>query len=112
MDYSQFFNMIPEATLVAILIIIFLADLIMKGEKKVSSLALLMNVLLVVQVAVCFMAGPSSAFGGLYVTTEAANVMKIILTAGTFIVSVMAQPEITAVHIVILVSRYHLVFSV
>lgn len=92
MDYSQFFNMIPEATLVAILIIIFLADLIMKGEKKVSSLALLMNVLLVVQVAVCFMAGPSSAFGGLYVTTEAANVMKIILTAGTFIVSVMAQP--------------------
>ena len=54
MDYSQFFNMIPEATLVAILIIIFLADLIMKVEKKVSSLALLMNVLLVVQGATRF----------------------------------------------------------
>ena len=92
MDYSQFFNMIPEATLVAILIIVFLADLIMKGEKKVASLALLMDVLLVVQVAVCFMAGPASAFGGIYVTTEAANVMKVILTAGTFIVCIMAQP--------------------
>ena len=92
MDYSQFFYMIPEATLVAILIIVFLADLIMKGEKKVASLALLMDVLLVVQVAVCFMAGPASAFGGIYVTTEAANVMKVILTAGTFIVCIMAQP--------------------
>ena len=91
MDYSQFFNMIPEATLVAILVIVFLADLIMKGEKKVASLALLMDVLLVVQVAVCLMAGPASAFGGIYVTTEAANIMKVILTAGTFIVCVMAQ---------------------
>lgn len=92
MDYSQFFNMIPEATLVAILIIVFLADLIMKGEKKVSSLALLMNVLLVVQTAVCLTAEPSSAFGGLYVTGDAVNVMKVILTAGTLIVCIMAQP--------------------
>lgn len=92
MDYSQFFSMIPEATLVAILIIVFLADLIMKGEKKVSSLALLMNVLLVVQTAVCLWAEPASAFGGIYVTNDAVNVMKVILTAGTLIVCIMARP--------------------
>ena len=34
MDYSQFFNMIPEAGLIAVLVIVFLADLILKGEKK------------------------------------------------------------------------------
>lgn len=92
MDYSQFFSMIPEVTLVAILIIVFLADLIMKGEKKVSSLALLMNVLLVVQTAVCLWAEPASAFGGIYVTNDAVNVMKVILTAGTLIVCIMARP--------------------
>ena len=35
MNYGQFLNMIPEATLVAALIIVFLADFaLMKSEKK------------------------------------------------------------------------------
>ncbi len=92
MDYSQFFNMIPEAVLVGILIIVFLADLIMKSEKKHAVLSLLMGVLMVAQIAVCCVSEPASAFGGMYVTTAAANVMKIILTAGTLIVVIMAQP--------------------
>lgn len=91
MDYSQFFNMIPEAGLIAVLVIVFLADLIMKGEKKHSVLSLLTGILLVCQIAVCFFAEPASAFGGMYESTPAANVMKIILTAGTFIVLVMSQ---------------------
>jgi len=91
MDYSQFFNMIPEATLMAVLVIVFLADLIFKGEKKHFVLSLLMGVLMIFQVGSCFMATPAEAFDGLYVATRAANVMKIILTAGTFIVFVMAQ---------------------
>lgn len=91
MDYSQFFNMIPEAGLIAVLVIVFLADLILKGEKKHSVLSLLTGALLVCQVALCFTAKPTEAFGGLYETTAAANVMKIILTAGTFVVFVMSQ---------------------
>lgn len=91
MDYSQFFNMIPEATLMAVLVIVFLADLIFKGEKKHFVLSLLMGVLMIFQVGSCFMATPAEAFDGLYVATRAANVMKIILTAGTFIVFVMSQ---------------------
>lgn len=92
MDYSQFFNMIPEATLMGILLIVFLADLILGGEKKHSALSLLMGVLMVAQIVVCCVAEPASAFGGMYLTSSAANAMKIILTAGTLIVVIMAQP--------------------
>lgn len=91
MDYSQFFNMIPEAGLMAILVIVFLADLFLKGEKKHTTLSMLTCVLLVAQVVLCFNAQPAEAFTGLYTATAAAQVMKVILTAGAFIVVVMAQ---------------------
>lgn len=91
MNYSQFFYMIPEATLMVALVVMFLADLILKGEKKHSSLGLLMSLLLVAQTVVCFTASPAEAFGGLYTASMAANVMKTILTMGTLIVVIMAQ---------------------
>ena len=91
MDYSQFFNMIPEAGLMAILVIVFLADLFLKGEKKHTTLSMLTCVLLVAQVVLCFNAQPAEAFAGLYTATADAQVMKVILTAGAFIVVVMAQ---------------------
>ena len=91
MDYSQFFNMIPEATLMLALVIVFLADLIFKGERKHCYTSLLMYVGLLVQTVVCFTAAPSEAFSGLYEASAACNAMKGILTAGTFIVVVMAQ---------------------
>lgn len=91
MDYSQFFNMIPEASLMAVLVIVFLADLILKGEKKHTALSLLTGILLVAQLVVCFTSTPAEAFSGLYVATKAAQVMKVILTAGALIVMIMAQ---------------------
>ena len=83
--------MIPEAGLMAILVIVFLADLFMKGEKKHATLSMLTCVLLVAQVVLCFTAQPAEAFAGLYTATAAVQVMKVILTAGAFIVVVMAQ---------------------
>lgn len=83
--------MIPEAGLIAVLVIVFLADLILSGQKKHSVLSVLTGALLVCQIALCFFVAPSSAFHELYVSSPAANVMKIILTAGTFIVLVMSQ---------------------
>ena len=83
--------MIPEAGLMAILVIVFLADLFLKGEKKHATLSMLTCVLLVAQVVLCFTAQPAEAFAGLYTATAAAQVMKVILTAGAFIVVVMAQ---------------------
>jgi len=92
MNYSQFLNMIPEATLVLALVIVFFADFALhKSERKTFVLGVLTGALLLCQIVPCFLAGPSSAFGGLYVTSPIVNVMKTILTLGTFIVVVMSQ---------------------
>lgn len=92
MDYSQFLNMIPEATLMAILIVVFIADFALKNNaKKHEILYGLTGLLLLGQIAPCALAEPASAFGGLYVSSAAANVMKLILTSGTLIVVVMSQ---------------------
>ena len=97
MGYSQFLNMMPEAFLVLALIIVFIADFAIANAKvKGSMLSCLTLGLLAVVTAVCDTANPSEAFGGMYVTTAAANVMKIILAAGTFIVVLMAQPWVSS----------------
>ena len=92
MNYGQFLLMLPEAALVLVLIIVFFADLFMKGERKVQSMGLLTTLLLCATLVPCFLAEPTSAFGDMYVTTKAVNLMKLILTAGTAVVAVMAQP--------------------
>ncbi len=92
MNYGQFLQMLPEATLVLALIIVFFADLILgKGKKKVQTLGTLMTVLLVAQLVACALAAPAEAFGGLYVATKATQVMKVILTFGTLLVTLVAQ---------------------
>ena len=85
--------MIPEATLVAILVILFVADFALSNStKKHPVMRCLTHTLLLLQLVPCLMAAPAEAFGGIYVATAAANVMKVILTAGTLIVCIMAQP--------------------
>ncbi len=96
MDYSQFLNMLPEATLMAILVIVFVVDFVFKNsDRKHSALYMVTGLLMLAQIAPCAIAEPTSAFGGLYVTKESVNVMKLILTAGTLIVIIMAQPWLT-----------------
>ena len=92
MNYSQFLQMVPEATLVAILIILFFADFAYsKSEKKHPVLRCLALTLLLLQLVPCVLAAPAEVFGGLYVSTAAANAMKLILTGGTLVVAIMAQ---------------------
>jgi len=85
--------MIPEAFLVLALILVFFADFCLyKSERKNSVLSKLTVALLICQMAIMTTVGSAEAFGGMYVSTQAANVMKIILTMGTLIVAIMAQP--------------------
>ena len=92
MNYSQFLQMVPEATLVVILIILFFADFAYsKSEKKHPVLRCLAHTLLLLQLVPCVLAAPAEVFGGLYVSTAAANAMKLILTGGTLVVAIMAQ---------------------
>ena len=93
MNYSQFLNMIPEAFLVLTLILVFFADFcLMKSERKNSVLSKMTAALLICQMLLMTTVSPAEAFGGMYVASQAANVMKIVLTLGTLIVVVMAQP--------------------
>ena len=93
MGYSQFLNMIPEALLVLALIIVFFADFcLLKSERKVGVLGKLTAALLLCQTIMLTTVAPAEAFGGMYVASQAAQVMKLILTFGTFIVVVMAEP--------------------
>ena len=85
--------MIPEALLVLALIIVFFADFCLhKSERKVGVLGKLTAALLLCQTIMLTTVGPAEAFGGMYVAGQAAQVMKLILTFGTFIVVVMAEP--------------------
>ena len=93
MNYGQFLNMVPEAFLVLALIIVFFADFCLtKSERKVGVLGKLTAALLLCQTIMLTTVAPAEAFGGMYVAGQAAQVMKLILTFGTFIVVVMAEP--------------------
>src|SRR5574344_243851 len=90
MDYSQFLNMRPEVSLMALIVIVFLYDLIAKGESR-RWFRPLTIILLGIHIAFNFM--PQSAvsvFGGMYEATTAAGVMKTILAFGTFIVLIQS----------------------
>ena len=92
MNYGQFLNMLPEASLVFWLLVIFVADFcLLKDEQKAKKLGIITSAALVFQTAQMLFAQPSEAFGGLYVSSAAVNVMKTILAFGTLIVVIMAQ---------------------
>ena len=96
MNYSEFLKMMPEAFLVLSLIIVFFGDFFLTKVKVKGYLLqyLTVGMLAVTAVATLAYSDPVSAFGGLYVSSLAVNVMKVILAFGTIIVCIMAQPWI------------------
>lgn len=92
MNYSQFLNMIPEAMLMAILVIIFVADFVSAGKDERRWFNPFVCVMMLAQVAVSLVqTDVVSVFGGMYVTTSAVNVMKSILAGGTLIVLIQSR---------------------
>ena len=101
MNYGQFIYMFPECALVIALIIVFAFDFAMtksgelRGEKANVAIGRLTYFMLMSVGLAIFSAMRQeetiTAFGGMYVATQAVNVMKMILTFGTFIVVMMAD---------------------
>ena len=84
--------MIPEASLVAVLIILFVADFISAKTEERKWFNPLACALLLVNTIVCLLPmQPEEAFGGMYITSAAVNVMKAILAFGTFIVVLQSR---------------------
>ena len=94
MNYGQFLNMIPEFYLVIILLAVFAVDFIVHRSQKKGDIlfAVTLALMAVLPFRLALVTEPAEAFGGLYVASQAANVMKVILSFGTFIVLVMAEP--------------------
>ena len=91
-DYSQFLNMIPEVSLVLLMVIVFVADFITANKRYRGWLNTLVCVLLLAHVAFTISVGVSdSAFGGMYHTTPSISVFKSILAFGTLIVCLQAK---------------------
>lgn len=106
MNYSQFLNMVPEVTLVVILVIVFIADFMTARKPLLANaenggnvpgqsrpffnalVVLLMAAHLIINI---FPTAESSTFGGMYVTNEMTGVVKTILALGTLIVLIQAR---------------------
>ena len=98
MDYSQFLYMHEELSLLAVILILFIADLFMCPDKKSGKgvyNTCLPVVLLTVHTALnllpCCSAESCEAFGGMYQYTPMMTIMKSVLNVGTLIVCLMAH---------------------
>ena len=104
-DYSQFLNMIPEVTLMALLVIVFIADFAtsqravmpssVSGEANSSPrvwfnplVCLLMAAHIVINI---FPTTASVAFGGMYYTNPSVGIIKTILAFGALIVLIQSR---------------------
>lgn len=85
----QFIPMQAEISLAAIMVILLLADLIMK-EPHHKTLQTISCGLLVVQIILNIQPSAGEYFGGMYSCTPVASVVKTILTAGTLLVFMQA----------------------
>lgn len=93
MNYIQFIQMIPEAILVAVLVITFIADFASHGKKCRDWFNPLVSVMLLTSAAATLFSCQETyeLFGGAYIATPANTMMKAILCAGTFIVVLQSK---------------------
>ena len=96
MDYTQFLYMHEELALLAVIIVMFIYDLVVCTDRKSGKLRLntavpvvLMTILTIVNAVPC--SQPAEAFGGMYLYTPMMTVMKTTLNIGTLIVFLMAH---------------------
>ncbi len=97
MDYSQFFVLKEELSLIAVIIILFVADLLFcpdahKEGKKTHLNTMLPVILLTIHTLITIIPGPTAeAFGGMYYNSPIQSIVKSILSIGTLIVFLMAH---------------------
>ena len=97
MDYSQFLLMKEELSLIAVIVILFIADLFMSPDnhkrdgKPMLNTILPVALLLIHTLITIVPGGDVSLFGGMYINTPAQSIVKSILSVGTLVVFLMAH---------------------
>lgn len=90
MDYSNFFMLREELSLLAVLILVFLYDLF-GSQKSLRYFSAVTCILLAVHTALNMVpSGDSSAFGGMYQSSAMASIVKTVLNLGTLVVFLQA----------------------
>lgn len=94
MDYSQFLKMIPEVSLIAVIVLLLVIDLFSseKVRKSFHPMAcVLMAVYVIANICLLDVSQHLSLFGGMYEVTALTQVVKIILAVGTLLVMLQAS---------------------
>ncbi len=98
MDYSQFLYMHEELSLLAVIVILFLADLFMCPDKKSGKgiyntplPVVLLGLHTILNFLPCCTAQAAEAFGGMYQYTPMMTIVKTTLNVGTLVVFLMAH---------------------
>ena len=93
MNYIDFMKMQPEFMLVMGLIIVFFIDFFSRRDSEGrKGLWMFTTFMLMATISSRLIHNdPTTAFGGIYVTSDAVNVMKAILAFGTLIVVIMSN---------------------
>ena len=97
MDYSQFLLMKEELSLIAVIVILFIADLFMSPDAHKHDGKPMLNTMLpvaqlIVHTLIAIVPGPAAdAFGGMYHNQPIQSIVKSILSVGTLIVFLMAH---------------------
>ena len=100
MNYSQFLYMMPEVTLVVLLLVTFVADFatsqkirtLVPTDKRRSWFNPMICLLMFVHILInLFPIETHTVFGGMYIATPAIGVIKTILAFGTLIVLIQSK---------------------
>lgn len=86
LDYSQFLSMSHEVSLVAVLVVLLLADLVVKNKKTFQYLAIAAFALHTIAGFTNYYDMAGDAFAGMYVSGPAQSFVKNILNVGTLLV--------------------------
>ncbi len=99
MNYSQFFSMIPEVSLLVIFVTILIFDLVATGRYRRLFHALVC-LLIVPHIYVCMEFGSTeqTLFGGMYYTNSMIAFMKAMLTFGSALVILQAHRWLRSTH--------------
>ena len=91
MNYGQFLTMMPEVTLMTLLVITFICDFISAGKER-RWFNPVVCLLMLAHLAINIMPSVSlEAFGGMYQTNSSISVIKSILALGAFIVLIQSR---------------------
>lgn len=109
MNYIQFFYMLPEISLLAIFVLIFIFDLIAVGRYRRIFHAMV-TLLMLAHVYICIESGSEEVtlFGGMYYSNGMTALVKAILMFGSSLVVLQAHRWLRSTHAIVKQGEFYI----